>query len=494
MLTHATLDIRSIIIGVIFIPIGSFTTYLVIQDILSGKVVLRMENILYIIPLVFLCIGLFLVIHPFYAVHKARKIKACDEPWNLNKKWVKNEIRSDAMSTMIFFLAFTAVWISASFVITGGVLGEMSKGDYSNILFMLFPMISIGLLYFTIKTTKQWLIFGNTLLRLDPFPGSIGGQVGGIISINKLHETNAGFRIELSCTRSTRSTGNGIFIGNNDHSNKSREYRETIWIRHINAVQTRTAKGIDISFKFNVPHNLPSTELTTSEQRTIFRCSQEHIVWELKLTSKTKIGKLDRKFEIPVFNTGEHYSQNAETPISATPANNHITPTQTLPIDSILPLSITAGTTTLEYPPGRDSKNSKIIMIIGIGLIVTGFFVFGGLIVIAAGGFMLLRAIYHSNNSLTVALDSMGVSSTRSLFSYAIRNHHAPYSQITNIRPEEIREPLDFKTTDPENIQEHYRIVASSGDKKITIAEDIATIERANLAANFLKELVNQRT
>lgn len=67
----------------------------------------------------------------------------------------------------------------------------------------MFPLVGIGLLIWAIRTTLEWRRFGQTLLTLDPYPGSIGGHVGGFIEVPiRFLETQI-FKLDLLCVHHT---------------------------------------------------------------------------------------------------------------------------------------------------------------------------------------------------------------------------------------------------------------------------------------------------
>lgn len=59
----------------------------------------------------------------------------------------------------------------------------VDKGNYAGLLALVFPLVGIGLLVWAIRRTREWRRFGPAPVSLDPFPGSIGGHVGGTIDL-----------------------------------------------------------------------------------------------------------------------------------------------------------------------------------------------------------------------------------------------------------------------------------------------------------------------
>jgi hypothetical protein len=72
-------------------------------------------------------------------------------------------------------------------------------------------LVGLGLLVWAVRQTLAWRCFGMTLLELDPFPGAIGGDIGGLLELRLPYNPRCPFRITLTClyvyTRRLFSTG-----------------------------------------------------------------------------------------------------------------------------------------------------------------------------------------------------------------------------------------------------------------------------------------------
>ena len=67
-------------------------------------------------------------------------------------------------------------------------------------------MVGIYLLYKAIRMTLEYQRYGVIKLMMDPFPGSIGGHIGGALTVKTTVKTpNAGnvdYRIGIECVYS----------------------------------------------------------------------------------------------------------------------------------------------------------------------------------------------------------------------------------------------------------------------------------------------------
>ena len=79
---------------------------------------------------------------------------------------------------------FAIVWNLVSAVTPFIAYREVvGKGNYVALVALLFPLIGIGLLVWAVRRTLEWRRFGPVPVTLDPFPGSIGGHVGGTVDL-----------------------------------------------------------------------------------------------------------------------------------------------------------------------------------------------------------------------------------------------------------------------------------------------------------------------
>ncbi len=183
------------------------------------------------------------------------------------------------------------IGISANIVsIPMGVMGYIKFNELWNtsIIFVLmvifFPLVGLILLYAAYYYTKEWFYFRKTVLRMDPFPGVIGGYLSGEVTWNR-RDKNQHYKVTLSCVYFKRTrTGSGRKSSFTDHE-------KTVWRDVTNAYEIATAEGALLKFKFKVPENLPDSE----------RSSDSYHYWQLNVMSQGKSLRLNRDFVIPVF-------------------------------------------------------------------------------------------------------------------------------------------------------------------------------------------------
>ena len=212
--------------------------------------------------------------------------QTADKPWLTNPAWQENgEIRSSARGGMISTWAFAVLWNLVSLPLVF-VLPQAAREEGAIIhIFWMFPLIGAGMLLWAITRTREWRRFGKTILTMDPFPGSVDGDVGGVIAVNMAWDPAVDYQVSLTCLHSTL-----------ERRGKNRSRRETpVWQDSGQGSPTVGGEGIRIRFRFAVPPGIPVTEK---------KLGNDYHLWRLNLFAELPGPDLDRSYEIPVFATG----------------------------------------------------------------------------------------------------------------------------------------------------------------------------------------------
>lgn len=206
------------------------------------------------------------------------------QPWLEKKEWRSQRIRSGAKKSMMFMWGFAIVWNAISSPILFVLEDEIDKGNHAALIALLFPLVGLFLIRKAWQSTQEWQRFGVIELEMDPFPGSIGGHVGGSLMIKNFDDRNAKVKVELECVYSYMS-GSG--------DNRSR--RESIkWAEGGFAKVAAAINGVQVRFRFDVPDKLPESDITQSDS---------YHFWRLKVVSDLAGADLNREYNIPVFRT-----------------------------------------------------------------------------------------------------------------------------------------------------------------------------------------------
>jgi hypothetical protein len=213
------------------------------------------------------------------------------KPWLQRKQWRENKIASNAKVGMYVIWGFTFLWnaISLPIFFTSPSLIKDIQAKPETALVFLFPMIGIVLVGVSIRAVNNWRKFGSTPLALDPFPGSISGQVGGTILTHIRYEPNLNFIVTLSC-----------FYSYISGSGKNRSRRESVkWQTEGVCFSTPHREGSSISFRFDTPPDLPESEP---------KDSTSYHLWRVAISCDLPGTDFERSYEIPVYKGSRHSS------------------------------------------------------------------------------------------------------------------------------------------------------------------------------------------
>jgi len=410
--------------------------------------------------------------------------------WLERKEWRDNRIRSDAKSSMWGMWFFAIFWSAVSSpVLFFALEDELKKGNYAILIALLFPLVGLFLIKKAWDITREWKRFGVIELEMDPFPGSIGGHVGGTLHLKNVDALDAKYKVELESVY-TYVSGSG----------KNRSRKENIkWFEAGFARIVPTLDGIDLRFRFDVPDNLSESDI---EQ------SGDYYFWRLKVSAEIPGVDLHREYNIPVFLTGAE-SSYVQHNISA--QVEELKKEKAEDIQSALAqgdLLSTALVRSIQFKD-EDNKFSFYFPMFRNKALTVFALIFGGgfgfatfsmnqsfasdgamsiVIIIFSIPFALigllssLAAIYLSFNSLSISLAERRVKAVRRLFFIPIKRS---IIAIDDIKDMEVKSA--GSTGQGAKQIKHFKIVVHTiNNKKFTIAEDIDGEELANQFKDFI--------
>ena len=194
-------------------------------------------------------VGLGLIIFAFRAPKQKDTSDPAysDNPWLLNDEWQMPTVKSNSKKTMYFTWGFAAIWNLISAPLPFLMFNEVvEKENHAALLGLLFPLVGVGLIVWAVRCTLEWRRFGPAPVTLDPFPGAIGGHVGGTIDVNLPYDSSANILLTLTNLHSYVS-GSG----------KNRSRREKAKWQDKQLAHTESGgNGTRLSFRFDVPEGL----------------------------------------------------------------------------------------------------------------------------------------------------------------------------------------------------------------------------------------------
>jgi len=345
-----------------------------------------------------------------------------EKPWLANDAWQTEIIKSSSKSAMYFAWGFAAFWNLISSYLPFVVYEEVTeKGNMAALIGLLFPVVGLGLLVWAVGRTMEWRRFGPAPVKLDPFPGSIGGHVGGTIDINLPFDSSVRFSLTLSNLHSYVS-GSG----------KNRSRKESAKWQDVQVAHPSSgAKGSRLSFRFDVPDRLEVSSADQSED--------DYYIWRLNVKADLDGADFDRDYEIPVYATREHSKRLSEFSINQAKTEQHQIDVGA--IENLINLTYDAGGKSMLFPAGRNIGTGLLGMLFGGIFAGAGWFLtvseghwFMGLIFGAVGSVIFLSGLYFMLNSLEVKQDGRHIRTIRRILGLKVKERvmrHADFVRFS---------------------------------------------------------------
>lgn len=402
---------------VIFVNPGNPAEAIVDRDVRWGLVGFKM-----IFVVVFGGVGFGLLIGAWLKAPEkdATNPAYSEKPWLLNDDWQTNSIRSGSRASMWVAWGFALFWNAiSSFTPFIAYREIVDNGNYVALVALLFPVIGIGLLAWAVRRTLEWRRFGPAPVELDPFPGSIGGHVGGTIDLNLPFDPGTTFRLTLTNIRSYES-GSG----------KHRSQKEkAVWQDIIVAHAEPGARGTRLTFRFDVPEGLQESDTDKDDS---------YHLWRLNLAAALPGTDIDRDYEIPVYATRQQSRFLSGYAVARSQSKKAALDEQT--VRGRLHLEHGAAGKRLFFPMGRNLGPALGGLLIGGIFAAAGWFlvvgegqrIFGSVF----GGIGLLFAaacFYALFNSLEVIRTPGGIRTVRRLLGIPVGGAELRHGEIVGL-------------------------------------------------------------
>ena len=417
--------------------------------------------------------------------------------WRSRKGWESASIRSDAGSGVWFFWLFALFWNGISTPLVLMLPNELQRQNYEALFALLFPLVGIFLLYLAIRRSLELYRYGRVLLHMDPYPGAIGGHVGGFLQVDALPQQTAinarELTLSLECVYSYVS-GSG----------KNRSRRESVkWHEQGKPAIHRATRGVRLGFRFDVPENLPEADV---EQTGAYH------FWRVRVHADIPGIDLERSYNIPVFATGasstsvshDLSAQAAATRRQDSEAAKLAIASGRFEIDGLaraMRVDRQGNRLQLRFPMFRNKALTLFCAVFagGFGFACYGIFdlisaggLFGAFMVIFAIPFVLvalfatIATIYLPFNNLRVVIEPGSVQVLRRLLFIPIYRRHLSRSEISRL---EIKR--SGSTGQGTNKIEHYKVkLIDQTGKGVTVAEDIDGEDVATHLSDYLAQRI----
>ncbi len=417
-------------------------------------------------------VGLGLIIFVFRAPQEKDPSAPAyrDRPWLANDRWQTALLKSNSKAAMWGGWAFAAFWNLVSAPLPFVVYTEVTeKNNMPALLGLLFPLVGIGLITWAVKRTLEWRRFGPAPVTLDPFPGSIGGHVGGTIDVTVPYAARAKFSLTLTNLHSYMS-GSG-----KDRSRKeSAEWQDT-QLAHVSS----GPKGSRLSFRFDVPQNLSESDADQSED--------SYYIWRLNLQAELPGVDIDRDYEIPVYATGENSAQLSEISIDQARGEQQQLDLQV--IERLVTMSFAAGGRAMRFPMGRNLLSGFGGLVFGSIFAGVGWYLihyenhpFMGSVFGGVGLLIVLSAFYFVLNSLEVSQDGADLRTVRRILGIPVKRGQMRRADFVRFSKK-----ASSKTQSGKTHVIHYSISAvDRHGQKLVVGEGFKGASQADAAADFI--------
>jgi len=382
-------------------------------------------------------------------------------------------IYSGAKSTM-FTTWFAAVVLSAFSYPIINVGFERAANTGVSILLTCIVLLALLFIYFAVKETIDWISFGKTPLYMDPPIGSIGGQVGGTIVLNRRYEEGTRFKVTLSNVHyyTTSKLVNGKHI--------TQDHNETVWEDEGDASFISEGTQSAVQFCFNIPSSAESTKGTKNKG----------YYWKLKLSLEDYKHAFVREFSLPV-KTGKRKSNLKLKPL------NDITKASAIKrAKEALPLQEIDGNIIINYPSFYLGDVAKGFWIfggvfagIGLGILVyaeAGVATFVGDVFSIIGWTIIGTGVYEYVLARKILINDDCIEESAYLFSYELFK-----KTISRDAPFSIKTLGMFNQKIKKNRHESFaHIVMTQDDKKLYLARYVQSItQQKNIKKMFYDKL-----
>lgn len=398
-----------------------------------------------------------------------------DSPWLANEKWTTAKIKSSSKTTMYFAWGFAVFWNILSAPLPFVVYAEITDGNnWPAMLGLLFPAIGLGMIFFAVRRTQEWTRFGPAPVSLDPFPGSIGGHVGGTIDINLPYAAKNRFSFTLTSIRS--------YISGSGKNRSRRENAE--WQNSQMARSTQGIKGSRLAFRFEVPPQLTESDAAPEEDT--------YYLWRLNLKADLDGVDINRDYEIPVYPTAERSSELSDFPVEQAKFEQERIDRNA--IEKLIVLRFGVDGKSMYFPMARNLVPGTVGFFLGSIFAGIGWFlgfregqalmgtIFGGI-----GALVMFGSLYSILNSLTVSLHNGYLVAVRRLLGITVRK-----SRMRRVDFLRFKKTVSSTTRSGSSLVARYALFAiSKGGKNMLVGEGFQGASQADAAAAYIASTFN---
>lgn len=215
------------------------------------------------------------------------RLRNSGEAWMRRADWAAGEIQySDRNSGRIVFrIGILIIVLSIPGLVTS-LIALIYRHENLAALGLLATGLGLWVTYAGHRRYVRWWRYGNSTFQMASVPGVLGGSLAGVVRIEGHVESQDGFRLHLSCTETSRSTG-----GDDGPNVRTLWEDEQTIIRQIDLPDS---EGTAVPVMFVLPYDAPQTNDDPKLDKQ---------QWTLRVASLSPGTDYKAEFEVPVFRT-----------------------------------------------------------------------------------------------------------------------------------------------------------------------------------------------
>ena len=398
------------------------------------------------------------------------------EPWLMRSEWQSSRLRGKGVGGMVFEGLFGLGWlVTCGFILWDDWPQISANPTVGDSLLFLFPLVGFFIFGIFLKKYWEYRRFGKAILCMDPFPGSIGGQVGGVVELPEGFSSDTVFNVRL----------NNVYSFVTFNGKSRRRHERVLWSKGCTADVSENAGATILRFLFDVPEDKDIQPAQAVRATNYYK-------WDLYVTADIPGIDLNRRFDIPVYRTAQ-----AALNISAKVQDNirkqdRLKYKKTLP--DVLPFRSGISGPELYYPPFRYRKSGSFMALVGATFMAAAVFmweveqdfsafVLAGVLGIAG----LISGLTMLTKTLYVKRQGMKLVSCARYFGIIKRCHEMRLEDVAHIRYEKT-----LQTGQKHNVKFYYKIMLYDHyGGKMRVAEGIEGEVQAKLAVTEIARVFN---
>jgi len=422
-------------------------------------------------------------------------METSEQHWSSRKQWQNGRIRPQYarlgfVITLIFFVVWTGIalwvyWINR--VVIERAINRFIESGYQQFDEMLFIplmfLLSLVMLPSLVKTFRRFRMASKLTLNLDPYPGQVGGEVGGDLIVPIQYCSGMQAEVKINC----------IDVSITRSSNRSSRWEKVRYRTRADVQLMPVADGTMIRFSAITSPDLPESSVEEKGG---------HVYWAVRI--ELPEDNVAETFNIPVFADQSGTSIDYYAAAYDSEAETVSDDIASIP-ETVAQITHRGNDLRIEYPAGRGGAMAKLLIFMGVifsmvalwmgyevytelassrtsyfavmvsGMIFLGFALFG------VG--MLFGGIYVLSNRLKVDITRDQIATSRSVFGREF-NKNIPIDQVVALDKR-----VTSQTGQGASAKVNYTLYAKTRDgMKYSLGDGVPGHENADRLFKFLQQ------